>query len=226
MLIDAHMHTSGISPCSRRTPAQIIAQCLADKTDGFVLTNHCDKGYTQDMGYSAWCRRYNEEFFRTKQLGDRYGIRVFFGIEVNTATVKNVHYLIYGITPQALAASPELYLLEQRELYAYCVENGFALFQAHPFRNRTAPQDPRYLHGVEINCHPVYKTTMSREVRRFAGENGLKLSCGSDFHGDHYKPRCGMLLPEEVQTETQFKDCICARQAQLQVVEIINVEEF
>ncbi len=45
MLIDAHMHTSGISPCSRRTPAQIIAQCLADKTDGFVLTNHCDKGY-------------------------------------------------------------------------------------------------------------------------------------------------------------------------------------
>lgn len=225
MLIDAHMHTSGISPCSHRTPAQIVAQCLADETDGFVLTNHCDKSYTRDISYSEWCRRYNEEYYSAKRIGDRYGVRVFFGIEVNTATVKNVHYLIYGITPQALLSSPELYLLEQQDLYAYCVENDFALFQAHPFRNGTVPQDPRYLHGVEINCHPIYKTSMSREVRSFAEQHQLKLSCGSDFHGDHYKPYCGMYLPEEIRTEKEFKNFITTRQAELKVMEVINVEE-
>ena len=31
MLIDAHVHTSGISCCSRRNPLQMIAQFLADK---------------------------------------------------------------------------------------------------------------------------------------------------------------------------------------------------
>ena len=33
MLIDVHVHTSGISRCSRRKPVEMIAQFISDKTD-------------------------------------------------------------------------------------------------------------------------------------------------------------------------------------------------
>ncbi len=224
MLIDAHVHTSGISKCSKRTPAQIIAQCIADKTDGIVLTNHCNKSYTEELGYREWCRKYNEEFYLTKALGDQYGIKVFFGIEVETTEKKKVHYVIYGMKPEDLLDSPELYLLNQKELFEYCVSHGFALVQAHPYRGGTMPQNPEYLHGVEISCHPIYKKTMSEQVWEFAREYGLFVTCGSDFHGDSYKPRCGMLVPDDIRDGQGFKTCICRNQVPLEVFEIINVK--
>ena len=224
MLIDAHVHSSGISRCSKRKPAQLIAQFLADKTEGFVLTNHCDPSYTAELGYREWCKRYNEEFYLTKQLGDKYGVKVFYGIEVETTEVKKVHYVIYGITPDDLLTSPELYYLNQKELFEYCEANDFALVQAHPYRSGTTPQNPAYLHGVEISCHPIYKKTMSEEVWKFADEHGLFVTCGSDFHGDSYKAKCGLILPDHIKDEHELKACICEKQVPLEVFEIINVE--
>lgn len=224
MLIDAHIHTSGISRCSRFKPLQIIAQCLADKTDGIVLTNHCDESYVKDVGWTEWCKKYNDEFYIAKGAGEKYNIKVFFGIEVESIYKKKVHYVIYGMTPEQLLKAPELYLLSQKELYEYCEQNGFVLVQAHPYRNDCTPQDPAYLHGVEVSCHPLYKTTMSKEVFAFAKENGLFVTCGTDFHGDTYKPRCGIYVPDSIHTEQEFKNYISGTQAELEIMEIVNVE--
>lgn len=224
MLIDPHVHTSGMSRCSKRTPAQMIAQFLADGTEGFVLTNHCDISYTQELGYKEWCKKYNEEFNLTKALGDMYGIKVFFGIEVETTEAKKVHYVIYGMTTEDLLESPELYLLSQKELFEYCEQNGFALFQAHPYRGGTVPMDPAYLHGVEISCHPVHRATKSEEVRKFAKEHNLLVSCSSDFHGDSYKPKCGMIVIDDIKDGKEFKEYICKQQTPLKVVEVIHID--
>lgn len=228
MLIDPHVHSSGISPCSKRTPEKLIAEYIADKMDGFVLTNHCDKTWIGRLGfksYEDWCKAYNEEYFKTKALGEKYGIKVFFGIEVTALYNISVHYLIYGITPEELLESPELYALSQEELYNYCKKNGFALIQAHPYRNGATPQDPKYLDGVEINCHPNYKFTMEKELRPFAAEHNLKLTCGSDYHGDTYKPRqCGIIVPDTVSDEKQLKDYVLNNQPELNIFDIIIVE--
>ncbi len=224
MLVDLHIHTSGISPCSHRTPEEIIAQCLADDTGGFVLTNHCAEAYMRDVTYRDWCVKYNNEFYHAKRLGDKYGVRVFFGVEVNTSVYRNIHYLIYGIQPCDLLCSPELYKLTQEELYEYCENNGFLLYQAHPYRNGAVPQNPDFLHGVEINCHPIYKFTMEREVCEFAEKNKLRLSCGSDFHGDSYKARCGAYLPDDITTEKELVEYLRNNQPELEVFDIINVE--
>ena len=43
MLIDTHVHSSGISPCSRRDPYQLIAEFLADKIGFYSITETvCD----------------------------------------------------------------------------------------------------------------------------------------------------------------------------------------
>lgn len=225
LLIDPHIHSSGISRCSRRSPAAVIAQLIADGTDGIVLTNHCDPHYTEEIGYKAWCRLYVDEFLLTKELGEKYGKKVFFGAEINTSTVKNVHYLIYGITPELFLDSPELYHLPQKELFEWCCANNLTLFQAHPYRNGTVPQDAGYLHGVEINCHPIYRTTEEARVREFAAEHDLFLSCGSDFHGDTYKPKCGIYLPRDIETESELGLFMRTTQPELEIFDIINVDK-
>lgn len=84
--------------------------------------------------------------------------------------------------------------------------------------------NPDYLHGVEISCHPLYKTTMSESVRKFAKEHNLLISCGSDFHGDTYKPKCGMIVTDDISNEQEFKHYICRQQVPLKVFEVIHVE--
>lgn len=228
MLIDPHVHSSGISPCSKRTPEKLIAEYVVDKMDGLVLTNHCDQNWIGRLGfdnYGDWCKAYNEEYYKTKALGEKYGIKVFFGIEVTALYNIAVHYLIYGMTPDELIGSPELYTFSQEELYNYCKEKDYALIQAHPYRNGASPQDPRFLDGVEINCHPNYKFTMERELRAFAAEHNLKLTCGSDFHGDTYKPRqCGIYVPDSITNEKELKDFILKSQPRLNIFDILIVE--
>jgi len=223
MLIDTHVHSAGISPCSRRNPTQLIAEYLADKTDGFVLSNHCLHVFTEEIGYKAWCEKYVEEYRLIKQLGDKYNVRVFFGIEVTPDWQQFIHLLIYGMTPEDLLNSPELYTLSLKELFEYCEEHGFLLYQAHPYRNGMKPQDPRYLHGVEINCHPGYVTNMKKEVSEYATANNLRIICGSDFHGDHYKPKCGNYIPDTVVTEKDLVEYLKDNQPEMKIMDIINV---
>lgn len=204
LLIDAHIHTNGISYCSRRTPEALIAECVADKLDGIVLTNHCKADYFREEPYAVWVKRYVEEFYKTREIGAVNGIRVLFGIEVTLREKGNVDYVIYGVTEADILNSTPLYEMTQRELYEWCLERGALLYQGHPYRNDAEPQNPAWLHGVEINCHPLYGTNEERRVRDFAAKHGLKISCGSDFHGDTYKAHCGMLVPEWVETGVDF----------------------
>ena len=208
MLIDPHVHSAGISPCSKRTPEKLIAEYIADKMDGFVLTNHCDKTWIGRLGfksYKEWCKAYNEEYYKTKALGDKYGIKVFFGIEVTALYNISVHYLIYGITPEELLKTPELYALSQEELYNYCKENGFALIQAHPYRNGATPQDPRFLDGVEINCHPNYKYTSDAkkenafDIEKYMKRNQRRAKIKPDEAFELYK----VDMPEERQESVE-----------------------
>ena len=102
-----------------------------------------------------------------------------------------------------------------------CKNNGFLLYQAHPYRNGATPQNPEYLHGVEINCHPLYKTSEEKKVRKFAEKNNLRLSCGADFHGDTYKPRCGMYIPDYINDGVGFAEYLKTHTPRLLLHDII-----
>lgn len=208
MLIDAHMHTNGISRCSQCTPAQVIDVCKNNRLDGIVLTNHCKPAYIDEKGYGNWIQRYLDEFHITRELGEKAGLKVFLGIEVSPSGLGTVEFLIYGITDEFLLNSPELFNLSQKELYELCQKNNALLYQAHPYRNGAVPQDPKFLDGVEINCHPIYETNERVRVTEFARSNGLKISCGSDYHGDTYKSYCGMIVPDDINNSVEFADYI------------------
>ena len=198
MLVDLHGHTKGISKCCQIPYQQVLETTLEHGMDGVVLTNHYQKSYIQDGDIDGFVEKYIAEFYTTEEYGEKIGCRVYFGVELTTARYPNVHMLIYGVDPDFLRIHPWLFDLTQEELYQLVKANKGILIQAHPFRNGATVLDPRFMDGVEINCHPLYGKSYAQELLAIAKEHSLIVTCGGDFHADTYRPKCGMVLPENI----------------------------
>lgn len=203
-LLDPHIHTAGISLCSRMAPKELVELCLRDGLGGIVLTNHYKSPYVQGT-FEEWRQRYVDEYEETRAIGESAGLRVFFGVEFTLDCMMRNDFTVYGLSTDDILEAPALYTLSLPQLADYVHSKNALLYHAHPFRN-TVPVDGRYLDGTEINCHPLYRTCAEKRVREFADRYGLRISCGSDYHGDTYKARCGMLIPESVDSTEKFTE--------------------
>lgn len=201
-LADAHIHTSGISLCSRISPERLIEICQIEGLGGVVLCNHYKSAHVRGA-FSDWRKRYAEEFYLTRRCGEDAGVRVIFGVEVTLDEDKTRDYVVYGISPEDILEAEPLFRLPLRELSRFTREKGGLLCHAHPFRF-TTPAPAEFLDFVEINCHPLYGTCAEEGVRAYADAHGLGITCGSDYHGDTYKPHCGVYLPEDVTDSASF----------------------
>lgn len=204
MLIDLHAHSSGISRCCRISIDEVLKQTLASGMDGIILTNHYQRSYIKDSPLEAFAEKYIAEFVAAKELGARIGCKVFFGIEVTMELYPKVHMLIYGVAPEFLKEHPDLFNCTQKELYNLVKSYGGVLIQAHPFRNGTTVLDTEFLDGVEINCHPKYESSYSKELLEIAEKEHLLVTCGGDYHADTHRPTCGMFLPKETKDTMDF----------------------
>lgn len=219
-LFDFHVHTSGISKCSILDYKTLCAEMKKDGCDGFVLTNHFAPKHC-DKPFEVWVENYKKEYFLTKEEGARSGLEVLFGIEVTLGGKGVKDLLLYGVEPDCIARSPEpLWALSLEELSEFTHRNGGVLIHAHPYRNGSTPEDPRYIDGVEVNCHPLYLKNRQAEVTAYAKEHGLIVTCGSDYHGDVYKAHCGVYLPGWVKTEKQLGAYLKSGQPRLLIHEI------
>ena len=199
MLIDLHAHTSGISKCCRKDAPSVLEEAKRIGLNGIILTNHYQKNYVEDNNPKTFAEKYIKEFDYTKALGDKLGIKVIFGIEVTMELYPNIHMLVYGVDTDFVKRYPLIYDYTQKELYETVKKNGGILIQAHPFRNGTTVLDTRFLDGIEINCHPLYKKSYSKELIDIAVKEKLAVTCGGDYHADTYRPKCGMYLPDDIE---------------------------
>ena len=199
-LFDMHIHTAGISRCSRVPAPELVRRCVISGLDGIVLTNHFAINHVDGDPFE-WRKKYEEEFYITRQEGERQGLSVLFGIEVTPLSEGGRDFPIYGVDPDFLYTEKMLYEYNQSELCQMARQAGAVFINAHPFRNGKTPKEPEFLDGVEINCHPLYHDNQKDLVIPYAKEHGLMLTCGSDYHGDVYKARCGAWFKEDMKTE-------------------------
>ncbi|MCH5164264.1 MAG: PHP domain-containing protein [Clostridiales bacterium] len=209
MKIDLHVH-SGFSVCASTDYVEAVESYDAAGIN-FVLCNHYNALYTVSYGgaytRADYPKRFVEEFYRTHDLGDRYGVKVFFGIEValSLPDCPYAEFLIYGAQPQFLLDNPYIYELSQQELYKLCKKNDLMLVQAHPFRKEQGhfPHDLKCVDGVEINCH--YRFLREEEkVKEIAKNNNLIITCGSDFHKKGQEGAGGIIC-RDVANEHELK---------------------
>ncbi len=221
MLIDFHAHTSGISKCCRIPAEQVLREAQMKGLDGIVLTNHYQKSYVENGDLMDFVQRYMEEIWYTQRIGAEIGIKVFWGIEVTMEEHYGAHLLIYGVDEQFLVKHPAVFDMTQEELWRTVKQDGGVLIHAHPFRGQAIPMDHRYLDGVEINCHPLYGNTYSRELLALAKEHSLLVTCGGDYHADTYRPKCGVFIPDSIKDSLALgQHILLSKEVELLVHEI------
>jgi len=131
-------------------------------------------------------------------------MRVFFGIEVASEPNHGRELLIYGVEPDFILKHVSIYDYTSEELYRVVKNEGGIVVQAHPYRTGGSLMDIKYLDGVEINCHPIYKKSDSAEMIEIAKREGLALTCGGDYHHDTYRCKCGMYVPDSITTDVEL----------------------
>lgn len=211
MKIDTHTHTSGVSFCSEVRPEEFAEKYREADYGAVLLTNHYSRMYMFRYGdtWEKQIRVYLDEYRKAEEAGKKLGLPVLLGAEVAISTPQSpyVEFLLYGADEAFFLANPCLYDKSQAELYKICHDNNVLMFQSHPFRSEQGhfPQDPEYLDGTEINCHP-YFLRREDEVRAFADKYNLMLVCGSDFHYPYQAGIAATIVPDDITDAKQFAD--------------------
>lgn len=206
MLIDPHVHSKGISLCSRASVEEIIDFKKSRGYAAAILVNHCQPWYYEKSEHKQNMLKFVEEYNRGKTYADKNNFKLFLGIEVTVDKPFYADFLLYGVTEEFLINSPCLYALTQEELYKLCRKNDVLIIQAHPFRAPIIPASPNVVDGYEINTQQndlAYKD----DVLNLAADTHKLVTAGTDYHGraqDEFMG--GMIVPDDINSAVDFKN--------------------
>lgn len=137
MIIDMHVHTNQLSPCSKLSPEEAIHEAKQKGLDGICFTEHDVMWDSEEITY----------------LREKYDFLVFKGIEITT---NYGHILVYGLDDW----STHVYVQQGfapyfsfNELKKIVDQYGGFMVITHPFR------EPGYIQGGYGGC----QLTMSLE---------------------------------------------------------------
>jgi predicted metal-dependent phosphoesterase TrpH len=191
MILDMHVHTQ----ISLDATATIEEYCEAIikyrerfPIDGFVLTEH----------------RVIDSSIDYRKLGDRYGIQIFQGVEVDGDFG---HILLYGVTNECLR-----YIdlanrrLNDREVVRVMKECGGIAIPAHPFREsvhgKALEEKRAWVAGVEIieQFNGANSEVQNAKASAIIARDGLRGIGGSDAHYVNWFLKCATVFERQVET--------------------------
>ena len=85
-IYDTHVHSSECSGCAKNNVRELVHAYKEAGFSGFVLTNHFYHGNTalsRDIAWEDFANAYYNAFLEAKAEGDKYGVDVIFGLEIN-----------------------------------------------------------------------------------------------------------------------------------------------
>lgn len=203
MKIDTHVHSSGISKCSRISYEGITEEKLKAGYNGVVLMNHCQPWYYEPENFAEWIESFIAEFQNAYKYGKERGFTFFLGIEVSIKDPRWTDFLLFGVTEEFLRNAPDLCRINQQELYEYCQKYGVLMVQAHPQRETFEFLDPKYMDGVEVNCQPRDIFTR-KTVEEFAKKHNLLITVGTDYHIPYDGDIGGIVIPDNIENSVEL----------------------
>lgn len=235
MLFDMHVHTHESSNCGHIDGADVARNYKNAGYDGIVVTDHFCYPYFElykDKTWKELCDRHHKGYLEAKKVGDEIGLCVLYGCEIRFKHPDN-DYLVYGMPNEFLVENPDILVWDVKKFSQACTDNGFLLYQAHPFRNGMTVTDPSLLFGIEVfNGKPTGENpTRNAFANIWAEKFGLHKISGSDCHKEDEFARAGInfmtpiknendlisalredkyMLTERVGTQvSSLSDCIC-----------------
>lgn len=211
---ELHCHSRTVSACASISPAELVDTYLKNGYTTVVLMEHLNGATFKEGGHytggADWQEKmdYYMQGFHALREAAAGRLHILLGCELCLAGTHS-DYLIHGITEEFLRKNPDLMELKKIEKVAKRVrENGFLLYQAHPFRNGMTITDPTHLDGIEIyNAHPRHNSRNDLAAL-WAERYGLRRISGSDIHDPSDPPGGGLLTDHPITTREELLDAL------------------
>lgn len=195
---EMHCHTGCVSRCGRVQPEEIVKLYIEKGYDGIVVTDHYSP-MTFPVRHVA-CPQKEADFYlsgyRRMRAAAPPGFTVLLGMELRHYGTAN-DYLIYGVEEEFLYRSGNLLALNERRVKRLCEENGYLVYEAHPFRPGRTRINPKYIDGVEV-YNGKTKEDQNRQALHWAQRCGKLMISGSDFHSPRELARGGILTERAI----------------------------
>ena len=202
---EMHIHTS---PCSGggsdiRDHIDVLIQ---KGYSGMVVTNHFYNGDTRidrALPWEDFVDAYRQDYLYGLEYAEKKDFDLLFGLEEHVGEGREI--LLYGITPELIAAHPELKTPDPLAYAEVVHAAGGLVYQAHPYRKApwiTRPEPLECLDtldGIEVYNAGNYPE-MNEQARRLADERGLSCTAGSDGHGTDTAGRAGIAAYERIRS--------------------------
>lgn len=200
---EMHVHTS---PCSGGGSdiRDHIDALIRKGYCGMVVTNHFfngDNRIDRSLPWEEFVDAYRRDYLYGLEYARERDFDLLFGLEEHVGYGQEI--LLYGITPELIAAHPELRTADA-ETYAKVVhEAGGLVYQAHPYRAASYILRPtpleclELLDGIEVYNAGNYPQ-WNESAQRLAEERGLACTGGSDGHGTDTVGRSGIAVGERI----------------------------
>ncbi len=193
-LYETHLHTFQSSACAS-DPGYDMAKAAHEKGyAGIIVTDHHWGGNTRtdrSLPWAQWAEAFAAGYRDAKRYADTHDFDVFFGYE---AGFDATEFLIYGVTPEWMAAHPELKDATMAEHFKLVHAAGGMVIHAHPYRETWYIKEirlvPELVDGVEgINgAHSCSRSTchnrpeFDEKAQAYALQHSLPMTAGSDIH--------------------------------------------
>lgn len=216
---ELHAHTNPVSGCSEISPKELVNIYKENGYDSIALTNHFTihlLGQT-DEEKVKW---YLEDYYKCLEEGEHVGINVILGAEVRF-TENNNEYLVFGICPEDLIDIFKMISYGIDRFYSEYKNEKNIIIQAHPFRDRMESVKRESLDGIEVfNMHPGHNSRIGLAAK-YANENNMIVTCGSDFHHHGQECLCGLLTKKPLKNSYDVANVLKSRKYNISIGDYI-----
>ncbi len=205
---ETHCHTSPVSKCAVASVEETVAFYASLGYDGLFITNHFIDGncaYDDAANYEAKIRFYFSDYEKALGLSEKYGIKIFGGIEMS---YRGTDFLVYGLDKDWFLKHSEIYGMDKITEMKLMASEGGLVIQAHPFREARYIDHirlyPRSVQGIEtLNaCRTELENKMA-DI--YAEQYGFIKTAGTDNHfAGAQKKLAGIETDEPINSEKQF----------------------
>lgn len=207
---EMHCHTKyGSRQCGRVEPKDIVKMYKEKGYSGIVVTDHYSP-LTFDflhgfLNPKKFIDCYINPYYDMKQYEDD-DFSVMFGMELRHYGTAN-DYLVYGVDPEWLREQGNLLALFEKDAYELMHNQGYLIYQAHPFRPGIRRCNPLYIDGVEIYNG---KTDLegNEKAEKWAKSTGKLMISGSDFHVPRNLARGGIITDHKITNNEQLLETL------------------
>lgn len=208
---ELHCHTKTVSRCGRVEPKEIVKLYKNQGYSGIVVTDHYSPLTFTFKGYfnpQSECEFYLSSYFEMKKYEDS-DFSVMLGMELRHYASAN-DYLIYGLDADWLRKQGNLMAVWERRMYQMMHEQGYLVYEAHPFRPGRTRCNPKYIDGVEIYNGKTEKK-LNDKAYEWAQRTGRLMVSGSDFHTPENLARGGIITDSPIRNNAELVETLKAQ---------------